>query len=376
MVTAARAALPVMLAEVAELVRAESPSADPEACSRATDVAAAICNRHLPSPARTLVHDDRPVVRWGSDTPRVLVLGHLDTVWPLGTLERLPWSLTTTDGGTILRGPGCFDMKVGAVQAVHAIAAVLRELPGADVGLLLTTDEEVGSVHSADLIVAACGRAEAALVLEPSIDGSLKSARKGTSWYEFTLHGRAAHAGLDPANGLNSLLAMARLATAITGVADPAVQTTVTPTLATAGTTANTVPDHATLSVDVRAWTPDEQQRVDADLRALVTDPEVTQGVRIDVAGGVNRPAMRESSALTLLARLDRICPELGLAYPGARAVGGASDGNLTAAAGVPTLDGLGAVGDGAHADTEWALAEAIPERTAMLTALILDLLA
>ena len=203
----------------------------------------------------------------------------------------------------------------------------------------------------------------------------MKSARKGTSRYEFTFYGRAAHAGLDPASGLNSLLAMARLATEVTAIADAALQTTVTPTLATAGPTANTVPDHATLSVDVRAWSPQEQQRVDERIRALADDPAITHGVRIEITGGVNRPAMPESSALTLLARLDRLCPELGLPYPGARAVGGASDGNITANAGVPTLDGLGAVGDGAHADSEWALVEAMPERTAMLTALICDLL-
>jgi glutamate carboxypeptidase len=249
-------------------------------------------------------------------------------------------------------------------------------MPNADVGVLLTTDEEIGSSQSRRTIEASCARAEAVFVTEPAVGGMVKSARKGTSWYELIVHGRAAHAGLDPAVGINSLLAMARLALAISELGNTAFETTVTPTLGSAGTTANTVPDRATVSIDVRAWSPEEQTRIDDEVRALAVDDSLLRGATVEVKGGPSRPAMPESSSLDLVARLDQACAQLGLVYPGARAVGGASDGNFTAALGVATLDGLGAVGDGAHATSEWVLADAMPERAAMLAALILDVLA
>jgi glutamate carboxypeptidase len=204
----------------------------------------------------------------------------------------------------------------------------------------------------------------------------IKNSRKGTSWYDITLHGRAAHAGLDPENGINAMLAMARLAIAAPQLADSAAQSTITPTIASAGNTGNTVPDRATVMFDVRAWTHAEQLRIDSGMRSLCADPEILGGATATVGGGINRQAMPESAALELTARLHALCSRLELAYPGARGVGGASDGNITAEAGVPTLDGLGAVGAGAHANDEWALAEAMPERAAMLAALIIDLLA
>ena len=364
-----------MVDDVRRLVEVESPSSDPAACLVAVAEAAALCQERLPRPGRVETHLGSPVLRWGSDAPRVLLLGHVDTVWPHGSLSEIPWSVNEEEAGTVLRGPGVFDMKVGAVQAIHAIAAVLQRMPDADVGLLLTTDEEIGSANSRQLILDSVSRAEAALVLEPSVDGCLKSARKGTSWYRLTVHGRAAHAGLDPASGINALLAMSRLALALSELGNHAFETTVTPTIASAGTTDNTVPDRATLTVDVRAWSPEEQQRVDDEVRRLSADESLLQGAHVEVEGGLNRPAMPESSALSLVARIDRLCKDGGLTFPGARAVGGASDGNFTAAAGIATLDGLGAVGAGAHAITEWALVEAIPERTAMVAALVLDLL-
>lgn len=375
LLTELRARTDDMVEHARRLIVVESPSADVVACGHAVEAAVELCDAVLPAPSRYEVHQGNPVLRWGSPTPRVLLLGHVDTVWPVGTLERIPWSVREEDGRRVMRGPGVFDMKVGAVQAIHALACILERSPQADIGLLLTTDEEIGSQHSYDVIAESCTRAEAALVLEPSVDGLLKSARKGTSWYEVAFHGLAAHAGLDPENGINSLLAMARFALRVSELGDPGQQTTVTPTLAQAGTTSNTVPDTASVSIDVRAWTADEQHRVDAAIRALAEDADVLQGARAEVGGGLNRTAMQESSALPLVARLDALCPQLGLDFPGARGVGGASDGNITAALGVPTLDGLGAVGDGAHADHEWASVDAMPERAAMVAALVLDVL-
>jgi len=370
-----RARESVMVDHVRALVEVESPSAEPATCREAVVTAALLCDALLPGPARIEEHQGRSVLRWGPDAPRVLLLGHLDTVWPVGTLAEIPFSATPEAAGTVLRGPGVFDMKAGAVQALHALAEVTAALPDADVGLLLTTDEEIGSTCSTDLILASCARAEAALVLEPSVDGALKSARKGTGWYELTVRGRAAHAGLDPEKGVNAMLAMARLALALEGLANPALGTTVTPTLASAGTTANTVPDRASVFADVRCWSADEQARVDDEVRRLAADASLMRGATTDVGGGVSRPAMQEEQALGLMARADHLCGQLGIPYPGARAVGGASDGNFTAGAGVPTLDGLGAVGGGAHARDEWVLADAMPDRAALVAALVLDLL-
>ena len=216
--------------------------------------------------------------------------------------------------------------------------------------------------------------ADAVLVLEPSIEGQLKTARKGTSWYLVQINGRAAHAGLDPERGINALVEAADLVRDAVTWAQPDLGTTVTPTTARAGVTENTVPDSAVIGIDVRAWTAEEQQRIDDLARGWgPTHPEA--GVTI-IGGGINRPAM-EQSAGAGLARLAAVCAlHLGIEPIGSRAVGGASDGNFTAALGIPTLDGLGAVGDGAHADHEWASASALPERTALVAALTAAVLA
>lgn len=354
---------------VRTLVEVESPSSDVAACERAVTAAAAMVQDWLGSPARIETHDGRPVLRWGPGHPRVLLLGHLDTVWPIGTLERIPWAID----GDRLRGPGVFDMKVGVVQAIAA-AALLGLGPDHGVGILLTTDEEIGSGCSRAVIEDAARDAAAVLVLEPSVEGELKTARKGTSWYVVQINGRAAHAGLDPERGINALVEAADLVSTATTWAAPDVGTTVTPTTARAGVTDNTVPDRAVIGIDVRAWSADEQKRVDSLARGWrPTHAEATVEI---IGGGINRPAM-EASAGEGLARLaERCAQQLGLPPLGSRSVGGASDGNFTAAMGIPTLDGLGAVGDGAHADHEWASASAIPQRTAVIAALVSAILA
>lgn len=344
---------------VLALVRHESPSADVAACREAVAGAVRLAADWLPTPSRAEEHGGRPVWAWGPEQPRVLLLGHLDTVWPLGTLLRLP---AHADADRVT-GPGCFDMKAGIVQGWAALALAGA---GSDVGMLLTTDEEIGSPTSRDLIEHRAGRAEAVLVLEPSVDGALKSARKGTAWYEVHLTGRAAHAGLDPERGVNALLTAAELALACPGWAAPDSGTTVVPTMLTAGTTANTVPADAQLTVDVRGWSMTELQRVDAVVRGW---RPAHGAARVD--GGINRPAMEPAASANLLALAHSVAADLGLPPLADRAVGGASDGNFTAAMGVPTLDGLGAVGDGAHADHEWVGVPALAERAALLAGLI-----
>lgn len=354
---------------VRTLVEVESPSADVAACERAVTIAAEMVQSWLGSAGRVDVHEGRPILRWGPDHPRVLLLGHLDTVWPIGTLDRIPWSVD----GDRLRGPGVFDMKVGVVQAIGAVA-LLGLGPDDGVGILLTTDEEIGSGCSRAVIEDAARQADAVLVLEPSVEGELKTARKGTSWYVVEVTGRAAHAGLDPERGINALVEAADLVRSAITWAKPEVGTTVTPTTARAGVTDNTVPDRAVIGIDVRAWSADEQQRVDALARGW--RPAHAEATVDIIGGGINRPAMEASAGEGLARVAERCADALGLAPLGSRPVGGASDGNFTAAMGIPTLDGLGAVGDGAHADHEWASASAVPERTALVASLVAAILA
>jgi len=364
----AHSLLPAMVDAVESLVLLESPSDDLDACEAIVQEAIGAFSAWLPSPARAEQHGGRPVWRWGPDQPRVLLLGHLDTVWPIGSLARLPF----TNDGQRMTGPGVFDMKAGVVQGWAALAlAGLTEDSG--VGMLLTTDEEIGSHASRALIADAIRHAESVLVLEPSVDSALKTARKGTSWYVIDVEGRAAHAGLDPERGVNALVAAAELAIAAPGWADAERGTTVTPTVLTAGSTPNTVPAHARLTLDVRAWSTAEQIRIDERMREW--QPSV-RGAHLDIGGGIDRPAMEQATAARLLGLALETASALGLLPLEGRAVGGASDGNLTAAAGVATLDGLGAVGDGAHADHEWASVPGMAERAALTAGLLGVLLA
>jgi glutamate carboxypeptidase len=349
-----------MLDSLRRLVETESPSADPAACRACAEVAVDVIGSWLGSPATLLEHRGRAAVRFGEPEPRVLLIGHLDTVWPIGTLERLPWRV---DGDRV-RGPGVFDMKAGIIQGIAALAAL--GCPDG-VGMLLTSDEEIGSGTSRDLIEASAARAQAVFVLEPSVEGELKSSRKGTSWYEVEIIGRAAHAGLEPEKGINALVEAAALVTSATTWGDLELATTVTPTTARAGITDNTVPDRAVVGIDARAWSHDEQVRVDDLIRGW--QPIHPQAQLSVIAGGINRPAMAASEHLLDLAVA--AASSLALGDPGHRAVGGGSDGNFTAAIGAPTLDGLGAVGDGAHADHEWASVEGRRERAALLATLI-----
>lgn len=365
---AARSRQGDLLAAVRTLVEVESPSSDVDACRACVATAAELVESWLGSPARIEEHQGKPVLRWGPDRPRVLLLGHLDTVWPLGTLARIPWAVE----GDRMRGPGVFDMKTGVVQAIGALSLLGLDA-ASGVGLLLTTDEEIGSGCSRTVIEDAARDAEAVLVLEPSVEGELKTARKGTSWYVVQITGRAAHAGLDPERGINALVEAASLVSEAVTWAQPEVGTTVTPTTARAGVTDNTVPDSAVIGIDVRAWSAEEQQRVDDLARGWrPAHPEAAVAI---IGGGINRPAMEEAAGAGL-ARLAETCAaEMGIGPIGSRAVGGASDGNFTAALGIPTLDGLGAVGDGAHAEHEWASASALPDRTALVAALVAALL-
>jgi glutamate carboxypeptidase len=362
------AALPEMLADIEALVTCESPSADLSAVAKSAEAVARIGTRRLGAAPERIVLDGRTHLRWrlGDGPSRVLLLGHHDTVWPLGTLVTRPYAV---EGG-VLRGPGCFDMKAGLVLAMHA-AARLADPSG--VTILVTADEEIGSPSSRALIEAEAAGPVAALVLEASADGgALKTERKGVSLYRVGVAGRAAHAGLEPERGVNATVELAHQVLAVSALASPGRGTTVTPTLMSAGVTTNTVPAAGRLDVDVRVRDSAEQDRVDAAMRAL---RPALDGARLEITGGPNRPPLAAEASEWLFARAVAVAAGLGLPPPRRAAVGGGSDGNFTAGAGTPTLDGLGAVGGGAHAEDEHVLVAELPGRAALVAALVAGLL-
>ncbi|MCX5406819.1 M20 family metallopeptidase [Streptomyces sp. NBC_00335] len=347
-----------MLEDLRTLVEVESPSRDLEALSSSAKVVAGLIESRLGGQA-VLVHSDAgPHVHWsGGGDPRVLILGHHDTVFPLGTLERRPFKV---EGGHAT-GPGVFDMLGGLVQAVHGLAA-LDDRSGVEI--LVTADEEVGSRTSRALIeerARACG---AVLVFEGAADGgALKTGRKGCGTFQVTVKGRASHAGLEPAAGVNALIEAAHQVLDIAALGRPEVGTTVTPTVASAGTLDNVVPAEASLIVDVRVESSDEKARIESAFAALT--PHLAEA-EITVQGAVGRPPMPESASTELFAMALDLLPGLE-----GTAVGGGSDGNFTAALGVPTLDGLGAVGGGAHADHEYLVIGSMAERANLVTGLV-----
>lgn len=365
-----------MLADLARVIGIETPSSDKAAVARGASDFADLLRERLGAEAELLTVDGVTHVRlrFGDGPPRVVLLNHQDTVWPHGTIERLPFS---TENGMV-RGPGSFDMLTGAIMSVHAVAILADRLGEGrleGLSILITGDEEVGSVSSSDLIRAEAAEANAVFVMEASADGALKLERKGTGIYTLVFRGRASHAGLEPEKGVNAGMALALTLPLVAGLSDAEAGTTVVPTTITAGTTSNTVPAEARVSVDVRARTAAELERVDSAIRALAAEPTL-EGSTTEVIGGINRPPFEREASTALFDRATVLASELGIAAPRGVAVGGASDGNFTAGDGIPTLDGLGAVGDGAHAEHEHAVIAEIAPRTALLAALIADQLA
>lgn len=354
---------PAMVADLERFVNIESPSLEHECLARSAQFLADLMTRVLGSPPVLVASDRGPHVHWkGSDDTKVLIVGHHDTVFPLGTVARRPF----TREGNIGRGPGIFDMKAGIIQAIYGVAAV-KEWYHTEI--LITADEEVGSHASRALLEERARATGAVLVLEPSADGgALKIARKGTGTFNVTITGRASHAGLEPEKGINALVELAAQVPRIVAIARPDVGTTVTPTVAKAGTADNVVPDSATIAVDVRCVIPEEKDRLEAEMSRLTA---TLAGARVEVSGGMNRPPMHESMTKELFAIAQRVALEYDIVNLTGVAVGGGSDGNLTAAVGVRTLDGLGAVGAGAHAETEHVQLDAMPERAALIAGLV-----
>jgi glutamate carboxypeptidase len=361
---------PWLLQHLRALVEIESPSDDPAAVNRANDFVADLAGDLAGGRARRhrqTTFGDLLELRFGplrSKRKPLLLLGHLDTVWPLGTLRSMPWR--EADGR--LWGPGVLDMKAGVVMALAALRA-LRQLGVAPpVTLLLNSDEEVGSTVSRPLTERLALQSSAVFVLEPAQGLAYKTARKGVGQFDLHVTGVASHSGVDFARGHSAIREMARLVETVSGFTDLKRGRTVNCGVIRGGTRSNVVAADAWAEVDVRIAKAADAPRVEKLFRSLkVTDPEC----RLEVTGGINRPPMERTPGTVALFRQARsLAAGLGFALDEA-ATGGGSDGNFTSALGVSTLDGMGAVGDGAHAAHESIVREHLAPRTALLAAMI-----
>ena len=351
------------LIDIQRLVECESPTEDLASCNQVVDLAIEIANKLLKTSATKINENGRPVFWWGAKNPKILLLCHLDTVWPKGSFQPT-WKIEAD----IATGPGVFDMKAGFVQALYAVSQVSGAQE--NVALVATTDEETGSATSKELIERLAKTAQAVLVFEAALDRKVKTGRKGTAMYQVVVTGKASHAGLEPEKGINATTELAKLVMQISTLENPEFGTTAVPTVMQSGTTTNTVPALAKLDIDVRSFTIAELNRIDKSIRALSSDV-----AKVEVTGGINRPPLETSSSMELYEKLEKVAKDLGLAPIGHASVGGASDGNLAAAAGAKVLDGLGAIGMGAHAPSESIKISTIDERIKLTTAFINELL-
>lgn len=302
---------------------------------------------------------------------QILVLGHMDTVYPMGTLAKTPFRLDRTRAW----GPGTFDMKGGLVIALAAVEALraFELFPRRDITLLWTSDEETGSGESRSIIEREARKSEAVLVLEPSFgqDGCLKTERKGVGEAKLVVTGRSAHAGIDPQNGVNAVHELALQITGLLKLNNPKRGTTVQANVIGGGTVTNVVAAQASALVDVRVARLADGRALNRKLHAL---RPILPGAKIEIIGGVNRPPMEKTPrSRALFAHAQKLAAEMEVNL-GEASTGGGSDGNFTAAVGAPTLDGLGAIGDGAHSPREHVLINSLSERAALLAALLVTI--
>jgi len=379
----ARRKQPALLGLIRQLARAESPSGDKAAVDACVALAAAQAKalggrvkllrqrgfgdlleaRFGPKPSKT--GTGRPVAEDRSAERRILLLGHLDTVWPLGTLKTMPCRVA--DG--LLWGPGVFDMKAGVAMAFTAIEMLAEaSLLNREIVLLLTSDEEVGSPASRPVTERLAAKCAAVYVLEPAQGLAYKTARKGTGNWRIDVAGVAAHAGVDFEKGANSILELAHVVETVSGWTGLKRGLTVSVGRAGGGSKTNVIPDEAWAEVDVRIVRRADAEGIERRFAALKPTDE---RCRLNVTGGFNRPPMERTRATARLFRQARaLAAELGFALEEA-ATGGASDGNFTSALGIPTLDGMGAVGEGAHARHESVAIEHLAPRTALLAGML-----
>jgi len=365
--------LPEMLATLRRFVTAESPSLEKGAADRCCGVIAQEWSKHA-------VRVDRIAQKHRGDLLRItyagaksrtsgqlLVLGHYDTVYSTGTLAKMPFHVK---GGKAY-GPGTFDMKAGIVQALFALRALqhLRVQLQKRIVFLWTSDEEIGSESSRKHFEAEARRSDAVFVLEPSFGqhGLLKTARKGVGEAALIVHGRASHAGLAPQEGVNAIHELARQITRIEKWNDLHRGVTINAGIIEGGTRTNVIPERARAVLDLRALRVSDMRNLEVRLRGLRA---VQAGARLEITGGFDRPPLERKMSASLFARAQLLAKQMNVSL-GECTAGGGSDGNFTAALGIPTLDGLGAVGDGAHSSHEHVLINTMPQRAALLAALL-----
>jgi glutamate carboxypeptidase len=364
----------LILADLEGFVQLESPSSDRLALEALKG--ALISELRMLSATATTEHKNAPnghiLARFKGPAERcpALVVGHYDTVWPYGTLEKMPFRV---ENGRAF-GPGIFDMKAGlamflsAMKVINLVGLRLQR----PVWALITCDEEIGSPTSRLLIEELARDSAYVLVLEPALaDGGLKTARKGVGRYRLDVAGKAAHAGVAPWDGRNAIVELSHQVLVLETLQDLAVGTTINVGVINGGTTSNVVPAHASAEIDVRVGSKAEETRIETAFRAL---KPITPDTRLTLSGNFNRPPMERTPAIaSLFEQAQRIGRVVGLELTEG-STGGGSDGNFTAALGIPTLDGLGARGGGAHADNEHIVIDSLSERAALLAALLLDL--
>ena len=358
-----------ILGDIKRLVAAESPSLDKAAVDRCGEVLQSLFQQRLgisasvsPEPE----YGNHLKFTLGENGPQTTIIGHFDTVWDHGEL-----TLREEDGK--LFGPGVLDMKAGLVQAIWAVRALqaLDQLAGKRIVFLCNSDEELGSPSSSDWLAQHAPGADQVLVVEPAVAGSgaLKVARKGTGRYDITITGQAAHAGNNPEEGVSAIQEMAQQILRLHALNAPERGTTVNVGIANGGGRINVVADKAELGIDTRVTCEEEAERIDAAISQLTP---FSAGIGIHVSGGQKRPPMRQTPAsLLLFEHAQQVAQSLGFALEG-KSVGGGSDGNFTAALGLPTLDGLGATGAGIHARHEHIIIADIVPRAALVAGLIL----
>jgi glutamate carboxypeptidase len=366
--------LPEMLSTLQRLVLAESPSLEKEAADRCCDIVAAEWHKRGASVERIVqkVRGDQLRITWwpqkSRPTGQLLVLGHYDTVYSSGSLAKMPFRVS---GGKAY-GPGIFDMKAGLTQALFALDALQQtKVPLRHrLVFLWTSDEEIGSDASRKLIETEARRSDAVFVLEPSLGpkGLLKTARKGVGEAEIIVHGRASHAGLAPQEGINAIHELSRQLARIQEWNDPRRGVTINADVIEGGTRVNVIAERARAALDLRALRISDMRSIERRLHAL---RPILPGAKLEVRGGFNRAPLERKSSAALFTKAKALAAQMGLSI-GECTAGGGSDGNLTAAVGVPTLDGLGAVGHGAHSKNEHILINTMPVRTALLAALLM----
>jgi glutamate carboxypeptidase len=361
--------LPWFLKTLRQLVEVESPSEDPAAINRAQELTASWA---APLGARIKRHRQKKYgdvyeLRFGPPRSRqkpILILSHLDTVWPIGTLKSMPWR--EHDGK--IYGPGTLDMKAGVVMALTAISVLKEANLLRPVTLLINSEEEIGSEVSRPITEKLALESSAVFVLEPAQGLALKTARKGVGHFDIHVTGIGAHSGVDFERGHSAILELTRQIEKIATFTDLKRGLTVNPGVISGGTRSNVIAAEAHAEIDVRIARASDEKRVDHLFASL---KPFDKACALTITGGINRPPMeRKTGTIALFKQAKKLASQLGFDLEEA-STGGGSDGNFTAALGVPTLDGMGAIGAGAHAAHEHIVAEHIVPRTALLAAML-----